>query len=561
MRTMIRRLVTALLLALALVGSQIASAAAPDVTGTWVSRMTGPMGEMEFVFRLKAEADGRLGGSINSPFTNAPILAGSINGNDIELTIETESFGDLQRRTVKGKLVGDELQFESASLMPGGPPAGGPPAGAPPAGGPPSGGPPARAGGAGGPALAGLPAMNLPQTLIARRGTPTPSYKAGPVDYKTLPTLELPALKALPVNKLAMKPPMGWNSWNKFHTQIDDKAVRGIADALVASGMRDAGYVYVNIDDGWEGARDSNGVLQPNANFPDMKALADYVHSKGLKLGLYSSPGPRTCGGFEGSYGHEQIDAKTWASWGIDYLKYDWCSASRIWQNTDMRAVYQRMGEAIRAAGRPMVYSLCQYGLAGVESWGPQVGGNLWRTTGDIFDNWMAMIQNISAQDARAGSAAPGHWNDPDMLEIGNGGMTATEYRAHFSLWAIAAAPLIAGNDVRALDADTRDILLNKEVIAVNQDRSGNQGRRVAQQGEIDIWLRNLSGGAYALAVVNRGNAAADVTAKWSELNLPANLSARDLWLHRDLGRLADGYQGRIPAHGVTMLRLKRDRA
>jgi len=349
---------------------------------------------------------------------------------------------------------------------------------------------------------------------------------------------------------------MGWNSWNKFRTHIDDKTVRGIADALVESGLRDAGYLYVNIDDGWQGTRDGNGVLQPNPNFPDMKALADYVHSKGLKLGIYSSPGPRTCGGFEGSYGHEETDARTWAKWGIDYLKYDWCSASRLWKDEDMRAVYQRMGEAIRATGRHMVYSLCQYGRAGVESWGPLVGGNLWRTTFDIFDNWPSMTRNVSAQEALAGSAAPGRWNDPDMLEIGNGGMTTTEYRTHFSLWAIAAAPLIAGNDVRALDADTRDILLNKEVIAVNQDRLGKQGRRVAQQGEIDIWLRKLSGGAHALAVVNRGNAEVEVNIKWADLTLPANLRARDLWLHRDLGRLAEGYPGRVPAYGVVLLRL-----
>jgi alpha-galactosidase len=372
-----------------------------------------------------------------------------------------------------------------------------------------------------------------------------------------LPKVELPALKTLPSNGLATRPPMGWNTWNKFHTNIDDKTIRGIADALVASGMRDAGYVYINIDDGWEGARDSHGVLQPNAKFPDMKALADYLHSKGLKLGIYSSPGPRTCGGYTGSYGHEEIDAKTWASWGIDYLKYDWCTASRIWKNEDMRAVYQRMGEAIRATGRPMIYSLCQYGLAGVESWGPLAGGNLWRTTGDVFDNWMAMLQNITAQDVLAGSAAPGRWNDPDMLEVGNGGMTATEYRTHFSLWAMAAAPLIAGNDVRALDADTRDILLNKEVIAVNQDPAGQQGRRVAQQGNIEIWLRRLSDGAYALAAVNRGDAETEVTMKWTDLELPAGLRARDLWQHRDLGRLADGYQSAIAKHGVLLLRLQ----
>jgi alpha-galactosidase len=399
--------------------------------------------------------------------------------------------------------------------------------------------------------------MNLlPQVLVARRGTPTPSYRAGPVDYKTLPKVELPALKALPANQLAMTPPMGWNSWNKFRTKIDDQAVRGIADALVESGMRDAGYIYVNIDDGWQGKRDSNGVLQPNPNFPDMKALADYVHSKGLKLGIYSSPGPRSCGGYEGSYGHEEIDARTWASWGIDYLKYDWCSASQVWKDEDMRAVYQRMGEAIRATGRPMVYSLCQYGRARVESWGPLVGGNLWRTTFDIFDNWSTMLQNVSAQEALAPSATPGHWNDPDMLEVGNGGMTTTEYRAHFSLWAMVAAPIIAGNDVRSMDAATREILLNKEVIAVNQDRLGQQGRRVAQQGDIDIWLRKLSNGAHALAIVNRGNAEAEVTTKWADLDLPAGLHARDLWMHRDLGRLADAYRGRVSAHGVVLLRL-----
>ena len=544
MRSIVRRW-GELLSTLALSAVPFVAAAATDVTGTWVARQASPMGEMEFVFRLKGDAKGALSGSVTTPFNDGPILGGSVRDTVITLSIETEFFGDLQRRTVTGRIVGDQLQFESAALMPSAPP--GPP-GVP------------GAGGGGGPALgAGPPPMNLPQTLIARRGTPAPSFKAGPVDYKTLPQVELPALRIVPENGLAMTPPMGWNTWNKFHTQVDDKTIRGIADAMVASGMRDAGYAYINIDDGWEGRRDSNGVLQPNANFPDMKALADYVHSKGLKLGLYSSPGPRTCGGFEGSHGHEEIDARTWASSGIDYLKYDWSTASRVWKNEDMRAVYQRMGAAIRAAGRPMIYSLCQYGIAGVESWGPLVGGNLWRTTGDIFDSWAAMLQNITAQDALAGSAAPGRWNDPDMLEVGNGGMTATEYRTHFSLWAMAAAPLIAGNDVRALDADTRDILLNKEVIAVDQDPSGQQGRRVAQQGTMEIWLRSLGHGAYALAAVNRGDAQAEVTLQWADLGLPAGLGARDLWLHRDLGRLADGYQSLIAGHGVLMLRLQRD--
>ncbi len=540
MRTLLRPIVAVLLAAMTLIAPPWVAAAAPDVTGTWVARMNSPLGEIEFVFRLNSDANGHLGGSVNSLFGDAPILEGRINGDDIEFSIDMDLFGNIQRRTIKGRIAGDELQIESAGLLPT------PPPGMAIPGGP----------GPGGPGPGAGPPPFVPGTLTARRGTPTPSYRAGPVDYEALPKVELPALKALPSNKLARTPPMGWNSWNKFRTHIDDKTVRGIADALVESGLRDAGYLYVNIDDGWQGTRDGNGVLQPNPNFPDMKALADYVHSKGLKLGIYSSPGPRTCGGFEGSYGHEETDARTWAKWGIDYLKYDWCSASRLWKDEDMRAVYQRMGEAIRATGRHMVYSLCQYGRAGVESWGPLVGGNLWRTTFDIFDNWPSMTRNVSAQEALAGSAAPGRWNDPDMLEIGNGGMTTTEYRTHFSLWAIAAAPLIAGNDVRALDADTRDILLNKEVIAVNQDRLGKQGRRVMQQGDIDIWLRNLSGRAYALAVVNRGNAEVEVNIKWADLTLPANLRARDLWLHRDLGRLAEGYPGRVPAHGVVLLRL-----
>jgi alpha-galactosidase len=536
----LRRWMAWALLAGALLRVPLGLAAEANITGTWVARQQSPMGEMEFVFRLKSGAKGGLSGSVTTPFGHSPILGGNVNGNAITLNIETETFGDLQRRTVKGKILGDELQFESAGLMPSAPP-----------------GPPG-AGGMGGPAFgAGPPPMDLPQALTARRGTPTPTFKAGPVDYKTLPKVELPALRELPGNGLALRPPMGWNTWNRFHTQIDDKTIRGIADAVVASGMREAGYVYINLDDGWEGKRDSRGVLQPNANFPDMKALADYVHSKGLKLGLYSSPGPRTCGGFEGSYGHERIDARTWASWGIDYLKYDWCSASRIWKDEDMRAVYQRMGEALQATGRPMIFSLCQYGRAGVERWGPLSGGNLWRTTNDVFDNWTAMLRNITAQDAVAGSAAPGHWNDPDMLEVGNGGMTATEYRTHFSLWAIAAAPLIAGNDVRALDEETRDILLNKEVIAVNQDPSGRQGRRVVQQGNVEIWLRSLSDGAFALAVVNRGDVEEGVSLKWSDLELPAAMSARDLWQHRDLGQLKEGYQGRVAAHGVLMLRLQ----
>ena len=255
---------------------------------------------------------------------------------------------------------------------------------------------------------------------------------------------------------LAATPPMGWNSWNHFAEKVDDATVRAQADALVSSGMRDAGYLYVNIDDTWEGERDAAGVIHPNAKFPDMKALADYVHSKGLKLGIYSSPGPKTCAGYAGSYGHEEQDAQTYAAWGIDYLKYDLCTLGEQLEKVEpaearriMRAAYDKMHQALLKTGRPLVYSLCEYGYDSVWRWGASVGGNSWRTTGDIADNYARMAEIGFGQAGLASFAAPGHWNDPDMLEVGNGGMTIPEYRAHFSLWALLAAPLIAGNDVR----------------------------------------------------------------------------------------------------------------
>jgi alpha-galactosidase len=369
--------------------------------------------------------------------------------------------------------------------------------------------------------------------------------------------VELPALETLKPNGLALTPPMGWNSYNKFRLQIDDKTVREIADAMVKSGMRDAGYVYVNIDDGWQGKRDEKGVLQANAGFPDMKALAAYVHGKGLKLGIYSSPGPRTCGGFEGSYAHEDIDAKTWAEWGIDYLKYDWCSASRIWKDSDMQAVYQRMGKALEKAGRPMVYSLCQYGRAEVGAWGPKVAGNLWRTTFDIRDTWQSMSQIGFAQHEWAKYARPGNWNDPDMLEVGNGGMNGTEYRTHFSLWAMVASPLIAGHDVRSMSEETAAILLNREVIAVNQDKLGNGGRRVAQQGETEVWTKALDRKAVAVALFNKGEAEAEVSADWTQLGLSGKYKVRDLWAKKGLAAASERVSAKVPAHGVVMLRLE----
>ena len=358
---------------------------------------------------------------------------------------------------------------------------------------------------------------------------------------------------------LALTPPMGWNSWNKFAEKVDDQAVRGMTDAIVSSGMKDAGYIYVNIDDTWEGQRDAQGNIQSNSKFPDMKALADYVHGKGLKIGIYSSPGPKTCAGYEGSYQHEEQDAKTWAAWGIDYLKYDWCSAEKVYKPSDMQAVYKKMGDALKATGRPIIYSLCQYGLLKVWEWGASVGGNLWRTTGDIEDKWDSMSKiGFDQQTGHGQYAGPGHWNDPDMLEIGNGGMNPTEYRTHMSLWAMLAAPLLAGNDLRDMSAETRDILTNKEVIAIDQDKLGQQGTRISKEGAAEVWTRQLANGDLAVGLFNRSEGMTEVRALWEILGLKGKHKVRDLWHHTDLGAVRDYYSAEVPAHGVIMVRIAR---
>lgn len=370
------------------------------------------------------------------------------------------------------------------------------------------------------------------------------------------PRIPPPALRKVKYNGLAKTPPMGWNSWNKFKGRVEDKVVREIADAMVSSGMRDAGYVYVNIDDTWEGERDARGNITSNKKFPDMKALADYVHSKGLKLGIYSSPGPNTCAGYEGSYGHEEQDARTFAAWGIDYLKYDWCGARTLYTDEEMPAVYQKMGDALLKTGRPIVYSLCQYGRLDVWKWGPDAGGNLWRTTGDISDNWNSMTRIGFSQNDLAQYAAPGHWNDPDMLEVGNGGMTDSEYKTHLSLWAILAAPLLAGNDIREMTPATKEILLNKEVIAIDQDKDGKQGKRVWQSGEQEIWVRELSGGAKAIGIFNRATDAKDIAVRWAEIGFKDKIKrARDLWARKDIEIQGD-YSVNVPGHGVVFLRV-----
>jgi alpha-galactosidase len=358
-------------------------------------------------------------------------------------------------------------------------------------------------------------------------------------------------------------PPMGWNSWNHFADKIDDGTVRAQADAMVASGMRDAGYRYINIDDTWEGQRDAQGVIHPNAKFPDMKALADYVHSKGLKLGIYSSPGPKTCANYEGSFGHEAQDAQTYAAWGIDYLKYDLCSLSTPMlaagsvekaQAIELEA-YRKMDAAIRATGRPMVYSLCQYGFAQVWRWGGSVGGNLWRTTGDITDKFARMAQIGFGQAGLSKYAKPGNWNDPDMLEVGNGGMNAGEYRTHMSLWALLAAPLLAGNDLSTMKPETLAILTNREVIAIDQDALGRQGDRVKAEGPLEVWAKPLKGGAKAVGLFNLSDQPAYVEVTFSEVGFKGPVKARDVWGAKDLGALKS-YRALILAHGVMLLRV-----
>jgi alpha-galactosidase len=378
---------------------------------------------------------------------------------------------------------------------------------------------------------------------------------ASPSDTQLPPIVPPPALRELPANGLSKAPPMGWNSWNHFSEGVDDRVVRETADAMVSSGMAAAGYTYVNIDDTWELGRDAQGNILPNRKFPDMKALADYVHARGLKIGIYSSPGPTTCGGYEGSYGHEEQDARAYAAWGIDYLKYDWCSASRLYAEKDLRAVYQRMGEALQKCGRPIVYSLCEYGVADVWKWGPAVGGNLWRTTGDIQDHWRSMCANGLDQGRLAPYAAPGHWNDPDMLEVGNGGMSPVEYRTHFSLWCMLAAPLIAGNDLRSMSADTVEILTNREVIAVDQDPLGAQGARVLARDGVETWVKPLSGGAQAVCLFNLNAEPRDVSLAWGDIGRASTPAVvRDLWRHADIAPAGAGFTGRVQAHGAVML-------
>jgi alpha-galactosidase len=363
---------------------------------------------------------------------------------------------------------------------------------------------------------------------------------------------------------VAATPPMGWNSWNHFAGKVDDATIRAQADAMVRSGMRDAGYTYVNIDDTWQGGRDAQGIMHPNSRFPDMTALAGYVHSKGLKIGIYSSPGQTTCAKFEGSYRHEEQDARMYAAWGIDYLKYDLCGLRDMMKNAGspeaehkiMFDAYIKMRDALAKTGRPIVYGLCQYGDDAVWRWGAEAGGNLWRTTGDINDTYNRMADIGFGQAGLAKFAGPGHWNDPDMLEVGNGGMNTEEYRMHMSLWAILAAPLLAGNDLSSMSPETTAMLTNREVIAIDQDPAGKQGDRFSAEGPMEIWVRPLADGAKAIGLFNRHPRPLDMRVDFRELGFKGSIKARDVWKAKDLSPIDGAYQAQVPGHGVILLRV-----
>uniref|UniRef100_A0A0D9WYF8 Alpha-galactosidase n=1 Tax=Leersia perrieri TaxID=77586 RepID=A0A0D9WYF8_9ORYZ len=358
-------------------------------------------------------------------------------------------------------------------------------------------------------------------------------------------------------NGLGRTPQMGWNSWNHFGCNIDEMTIRSTVDALISTGLANKGYTYVNLDDCWAAYQRTNeGYMAADPKkFPSgIKDLADYVHSKGLKLGLYSSAGTRTCSQtMPGSLGFEDIDAKTFASWGVDYLKYDNCNGNGLRETVR----FPRMSAALSNAGRPIFYSLCEWGVMNVATWGAQYG-NSWRTTGDINNSWASMLSNINTNDQFASYAKPGGWNDPDMLEVGNGGMTHDEYVVHFSLWAIAKSPLIIGCDVRSMSKETLDILSNPEVIAINQDRLGIQGKKVRQyDNEIEVWAGPLSKRRTAVLLLNRGSSGSrQITAAWTDIGIKRGIAveARDVWKHETVaGRLNGSLTAEVAPHSCKL--------
>lgn len=377
---------------------------------------------------------------------------------------------------------------------------------------------------------------------------------------------------------LALTPPMGWNSWNTFQTNISEKLVKDIADVMVSSGMKDAGYTYIVLDDGWMAReRDANGNLVADpVKFPSgIKALADYIHAKGLKFGLYNCAGTQTCAGYPGTRGYEYQDARLYASFDIDYLKFDWCYTDGI----NAKEAYKTMSKALKTAGRPIIFSLCEWGGNKPWLWAADVG-HLWRTTGDIYAGWAGIKSNgtwsansvtriIESQDSLRKYAGPGHWNDPDMLEVGNG-MKVSEDRAHFALWCMLAAPLIAGNDLRNMSAETREILTNKQVIAVNQDALGIQAYKYATADSVETWIKPLKNNEVAICFLNRSASSQKVNFNWKKRPINDKLSktyinfnkaeyeVRDIETGKAKGKTTSVFEATIPSHDVVMIRLNK---
>jgi len=417
-------------------------------------------------------------------------------------------------------------------------------------------------------------ARGLPAGLVEQNGVIRGALKSAG-NYKVTVTARNPhgaAVRDLRIeasaDALARTPPMGWNSWNAWGPAVDAQKALAAAEWLDRSGLAAHGYQYVVIDDAWMGQRDANGNLSPNEKFPDMRALASAVHARGLKLGIYSSPGPRTCEDFPASYQHEAQDAATFADWGVDFLKYDWCSYEEIAKDhslPELQKPYLVMHDALKRVDRDIVFSLCQYGFGDVWTWGADAGGNLWRSSGDLLDQWANLESVGFRQSGRERWTRPGHWNDTDMLVVGTLGwgpslrptrLTPNEQMLHLALWSLQAAPLFIGADLSKLDPLTLALLTNDDVLDVDQDPLGKAAHRVWSQGRLEIWARPLADGTAAVGLFNRGLAPNNITVPWNLIGRTGVQKVRDLWQRRDVGPARDSFTATVPRHGVVFIKV-----
>ena len=430
-------------------------------------------------------------------------------------------------------------------------------------------------------------AEGLPAELVLDKST---GHITGAVKERGSYTVTLKAKNKLGIatrpfkivvgDQIALTPPLGWNSWNCFASAVDDQKVRSAADAMAKSGLMEHGWSYVNIDDCWEikpnsddpmlkgEQRNEKGMINTNKKFPDIKALGDYIHSLGLKMGIYSSPGPTTCAGYTATYQYEENDARQYAEWGVDYLKYDWCSYGRIAKDQslpELKKPYIVMRAALDKVDRDIVYSLCQYGMGDVWKWGGEVGGNSWRTTGDITDAWESMAGIGFSQHGQESYAKPGNWNDPDMLVVGKVGwgpmlrqtkLTANEQYTHISLWSLLCSPLLIGCDMTQFDEFTLNLLTNDEVLEVSQDPLGQQAKRIAMDGDLEVWAKDMEDGSKAVGLFNRGVWKSEVKVRWSDLGIQGKQLVRDLWRQKDFGKFSDEFKVSVPRHGVVLVKI-----